>query len=159
MVWSSPSSNSTTDVYRQSSADRSTGTHFVLSPLDGRWPHIELKRQDVVMKQEIAMTPFQARAFKAYVRFQEQPMSVRSLLRANAKAHGIMFLLFVPLGLLAYAVTGWVLPAFVGTAFFVALARDIGHYRRTVLIWPALRQVLDWNEMEAMIAEFESCRA
>ncbi|XHR29546.1 MAG: hypothetical protein ACFUZC_03110 [Chthoniobacteraceae bacterium] len=53
---------------------------------------------------------------------------------------------------LVYFGTGIFGGACVGGVFAVVILRDIGYFRRTVSSWSVLREVLDWNKIEKLLA-------
>ena len=97
------------------------------------------------------MTPIQLRSLRLYLQFKDKPMSIGLLLRFGAKLYGFLFLLFAALTAFVYAVYGLVPSLFVVTAFSVMVLRDIGYYRRTVQIWPCLREVINWGKVEELV--------
>ena len=97
------------------------------------------------------MTPLQRRNFQLYVQYRGRRMTIAGLLWANRHIYLLLFLVF---GAFAAAIDFALGPSAaksVGVAFAVLVLRDIGFYRRSVMLWPALEQVLDWSLVERMI--------
>lgn len=101
------------------------------------------------------MTRLQLRNFKLYLLFRDKPMSVAGLLWANRRVYLILTAAFGALVAVMYFTVGGYEAAFMGFVFFVVMMRDIGFFRRSAAVWPALRQVLDWKKIEEMVADAE----
>ena len=96
------------------------------------------------------MTPLQGRVIESYLLFRDQPMTIAGLFRLNRSAYLRAVLAFCALGTLAEYALGTTGAACVATAFAVMLLRDFGFYRRSVAIWPVVREVLDWKKIEQL---------
>lgn len=42
-----------------------------------------------------------------------------------------------------------------GGAFAAMMLRDVGWYRQNVLAWPLTREILDWDRVDALLAEHD----
>ena len=102
------------------------------------------------------MTRYQLRILKLYARFQQQPISVLTYLRLNAKSYVVQLIAFVVLTIPVYAWYGMVSIAFMASIFAATVLRDVGHFRRAAMIWPAWQQVIDWDKVNAILAESEA---
>ena len=96
------------------------------------------------------MNPLQHRSLQLYLYFRERPMTVAALLWANRRVYLIMGLFFGGLGSFVYSQFGSEGAVLVAVAFVTVVLRDIGYWRRSVKIWPVLKQVLDWNKVEQL---------
>lgn len=61
--------------------------------------------------------------------------------------------LFAAIGALFYAIVGSLAVCFLGVSLLATLVRDIGFYRRSAAIWPLMQGVMDWNKVEALLAD------
>lgn len=96
------------------------------------------------------MTPLQRRNLEIYLRFRERPMTIFGLFWANRRIYFLLLLAFSAFSALVYFIYGRTGAAFVGVAFAVLILRDIGFYRRSVAVWPMLRDLLDWSKVEQL---------
>ena len=83
-------------------------------------------------------------------------MTIAELFGANRKIYGLVLLLFGVLGWLLYAFVTPTSAACLGLALTAVILRDIGYFRRSVMIWPTLEQVLDWNRVEQLAGGAET---
>ena len=106
------------------------------------------------------MTSIQRRNLEIYLRFREQPMTVSGLIWANRRIYYALLLpAYTAFGALVYAAYDLTGAAYVGVAFAVLILRDISFYRRSVAVWPMLREVFDWDKIEKLAASHEDSKA
>lgn len=98
------------------------------------------------------MTPLQCRNLQIYLHFREKRITVAGIFWLNRRIYVLMLALFAAAALLSYFAAGILGGAFVGVVFASCLLRDIGHFRKTVALWPVLREVLDWNKIEKLVS-------
>jgi len=101
-------------------------------------------------RKPVSMTPLQRRNLQLYLRFREHSPTVSALLWANRRNYLILLSALGGLGGFFYLAVGGVSASFFAVAFVISVLRDIGHYRRSIDIWPVLRQVLDWNKIDQL---------
>ena len=77
-------------------------------------------------------------------------MTVGGLLWANRLIYLLLLVLFGAFAVILYFALGWVAASYVAVSFAVLILRDLGYYRRSAILWPALEQVLDWNRVEEL---------
>ena len=77
-------------------------------------------------------------------------MTVGGLFWANRRTYLLMLIAFGLLGWLAYSAFGWAGASYVVVAFIIAVARDLGYFIRSARAWPVLREVIDWNKVQAL---------
>ena len=95
----------------------------------------------------MSLTRTQRRLLTIYEKYRDRPMTIGSLLWASRKVYAILLGVFGVVIAYFYFVD----LAFIGSFFVVALAatllRDFGYFRRSVAIWPVLREVIDWDRV------------
>jgi hypothetical protein len=103
-----------------------------------------------------ALTPYQRRNMKFYLRYREQRMTLFGLLWANRRMHLILLTAFAAYGLLVYFVYGGLGAAFVAVAWISAFLRDIAIYSHSAKVWPVMQKVIDWKKVEALASADDS---
>ena len=101
------------------------------------------------------MTPAQKRTLQLYLHFRDRPMTFPGMLWANRRVYLMLLFAF---GLIIVAVYQRVGPAPAGyfaVAMLVVLLRDCVFLWRTTQAWPAIRDVIDWNKLEAALNSTE----
>lgn len=98
------------------------------------------------------MTRLQLRQLQAYLKHRERPMTVAGLFWMNRRIYLLLVILFGFAAGLFYSVGGWWLAGYVLVALACTLLRDLGYYRRSARIWPVVRDVLDWQKIEGLVA-------
>ena len=96
------------------------------------------------------MTNLELRNLKIYLQFREKKMSVMSLLWANRQAHFIYFIIMLLVGVTVGFKFGSPGAWLIAAVTFAVFLRDIGYYRRSVVIWPMLQRIIDWELVESM---------
>ena len=96
------------------------------------------------------MTAMQQRYLQLCLRFRGRRMAIAGLLWASRRIYAVLLLLFSAAAGLLYILVTPAAPAYVGSALVVVILRDIGYFRRSVMLWPVLEQVLDWNHVEQL---------
>lgn len=99
------------------------------------------------------MTRLQRRNLQLYLRFRDKQMTVAQLIWCNRRIYLLLLLVFAIVAALFYAAAGTLGASFAGVALAVMVLRDIGYYRRSVAIWPALQRVLDWTKVEQLLVD------
>lgn len=79
-------------------------------------------------------------------------MTLVGLLWTNRFIYLLLLLIFGVFAVFLYFAIGPAAASYVGVAFAVLVLRDIGFYRRSVMLWTALQQVLDWTRIEQLAA-------
>jgi hypothetical protein len=102
------------------------------------------------------MTPLQSRTLRIWLKFRHRPMSIGALFWASRRTYLLMFLGFAVPGWLTCGRFGWSGVAFLLVAFVTALLRDLGYFIRSARAWPIIREALDWDKVEALLAAEEA---
>ena len=95
------------------------------------------------------------RNLQLYLRHREQRMTITGLLWANRRMYALLATAFGLFAAFLYYAVGAFAAWYIGVAFATLLARDIGFYRRSVMLWPVLEQVFDWDRIEQLAASAE----
>lgn len=98
-------------------------------------------------------TAVQQRNLRVYLQFRDRPMTVSGLFWANRRIYLLLTLFFGLATALFYRALGGIAAGFVLTAYATLILRDIGHNRRSVQVWPMVREVLDWSKVEQLAAQ------
>ena len=101
------------------------------------------------------MTPLLRRNLRLYLRHRGQRMTITSLLWANRRMYALLATAFGLFAVFLYYAIGPFAAWYIGVAFATLLARDIGFYRRSAMLWPVLEQVFDWERVEQLAASAE----
>ena len=101
----------------------------------------------------MALTKAQFDILRRYRNYRDRPPTVAGLLRHSWKVHAFLCL---TVGLGAWACQA--MRAYVGAYVVIglgigAIARDIGIFRRSVQHWPILVQILDWQQIDALLEQ------
>ena len=99
------------------------------------------------------MKAIQRRNVEIWLQFREKPMSIPGLVWANRRMYALLIGLFAAIGAFFYVLAGPLAACFLGVALLAVLVRDIGFYRRSAAIWPLMQTVMDWNKVEALLAD------
>ncbi|HEX8199076.1 MAG TPA: hypothetical protein VF590_01210 [Isosphaeraceae bacterium] len=93
------------------------------------------------------------RAYLRYLlRFRDRPPTVRGQFWANRRRYLVLLgVLALTAGIL-YLAAGPTGAGYAGVATAAALARDAGMFRRVAVVWPVTREVIDWAEVERLVA-------
>ena len=99
------------------------------------------------------LSPLQRKTLELYQNLQHSPPTVSRLLALTARNY-LRLLLVIGAGIVL--MLSLRAPAFslilVGMLIGV-LSRDLGAFRKTVRVWPALVAVLDWNRIDQLLAD------
>lgn len=106
-----------------------------------------------------ALTPYQRRSLKFYLRYREQRMTFFGLLWANRRWFLFLFTAFGALAAFVYFDYGTFGAAFVAVAFTFTVLTDIGSYRDSVRIWPVMQKVIDWKKVEELSSSNDNPKA
>ena len=98
------------------------------------------------------MTRLQLRNLQVYLQYRERPMTVVGLFWANRRIYLLLVIIFGVAAGLFYSVGGWWLAGYALVALACTLLRDLGYYRRSARIWPVVKDVLDWQKIEALVS-------
>lgn len=101
-------------------------------------------------RKDPAMTRLQLRNLQVYLQYRERPMTVAGLFWANRWIYFLSLPLFGAATALFYFAGGWRMAGYAPVAFLCILARDVGYYRRSARIWPVVKEVMDWQKVEAL---------
>jgi len=101
----------------------------------------------------MALTSIQRRNLIIYQRYRDVPMTIGGLCWASRQVYALMLILFGVAAALFYFAFGVLGAAFAGVAFVTVLLRDIGYFRRSAQTWPAIRKVIDWEKVAALVGE------
>ena len=101
------------------------------------------------------MNPIQRRNLQLYQHFRKQPMTILRLFWANRRIYLFLLIIFGAFAALVYFAFDFYGAAIVGVALVVLMLRDFAFYRISVAIWPLLREILDWNKIDELLASDE----
>jgi|GEM_PF-1871853 len=90
---------------------------------------------------------------RVYLHFRDRPMTISGLFWASRRTYLLLTLFFGLAAALFYWLLGEIAAGFMLTAYAVLILRDIGHCRRSVQVWPMVREVLDWSKVEQLAAQ------
>ena len=102
------------------------------------------------------LTPVQRAALQAYRAFRSEPPSLGGLVRRSRRAYALLFVLAGAAIALALVLALGAVAAFAAGILTGVVARDLGWFRRSVQIWPALSRVIDWARLDALLASDET---
>ena len=98
------------------------------------------------------LTPVQRTALNAYRAFRAEPPSLGRLVLRSRRAYALLLVVAGAAIALALALKLGAAAAFAAGIVVGAAARDVGWFRRTVQLWPALSRVIDWARLDALLA-------
>ena len=92
------------------------------------------------------MSKSHLRALRLFLRFRVRPPTVLGLVWINRWLYGLTAVLFAAIAWYFYSRFGEVAASYIGVAFAAIILRDIGHFRRTVALWPVYQAIIDWEK-------------
>lgn len=95
----------------------------------------------------LPLSRIQRRAFTIYQDHRDRPMTVLGLFWGNHKAYLPTFVLFGAMIPFFYFLVSPDTVPLLFAVFATTLARDYGIMRRSVQVWPALREVINWEQV------------
>jgi hypothetical protein len=79
--------------------------------------------------------------------FQHKDMSILSLLWFNRRIYLILVAIAVASVVAMNFLVGSYAAGLVAVAYATMLLRDLGHFRRSAVIWPLTRELVDWSKV------------
>ncbi|MEO7033659.1 MAG: hypothetical protein ABI548_07240 [Polyangiaceae bacterium] len=98
------------------------------------------------------LNPRNLGTLEIYLKWRGQKLSVGRLLLANLRLYVMLTCGFSALGAAYYWLLWTGAPALLATALATTLLRDIGYFYRTARAWPDLERVMNWPQIEAIVA-------
>lgn len=93
------------------------------------------------------LSRLQRRAFTIYLDYHDRPMTVPGLFWANRRGYLLTFLVFGAIIPLFYFFVSPNTATVFAAVLVTMLLRDYGVMRRSAQVWPALREVINWQQV------------
>jgi len=90
---------------------------------------------------------------RIYQLFRTESITVAGLVWANRRIYLIILSINLLTVLAISRIAGPVPGSIFGSFVMGALLRDLSFFRRTVKIWPVLKQIIDWKTVDQLIVE------
>ena len=97
------------------------------------------------------LTRIQRRNLVLFEQYRNRPATIWGLLWFSRKVYLLMSLYFGILMGGAYWMLGEYAAGAVGIGYFSMILRDIGYFRRTAMVWPVLREVIDYEKVSELL--------
>jgi hypothetical protein len=102
------------------------------------------------------LTPVQRTALQAYRAFHREPPSVGGLAWRSRRAYALLLALAGAAMALALVLELGAVATFAAGILTGAAARDLGWFRRSVQVWPALSRLIERVRLDAFLAPDEA---
>jgi hypothetical protein len=104
------------------------------------------------------LSPLQRKTLLQYKSYYEQHPTLSSLIVRAGRHYSLMFVVFLCAAILCFMIDikpiGYTMIGMLAGA----LSRDLGTFRRLVMVWPAIRQIVNWQAVDSLLSETQSER-
>ena len=98
------------------------------------------------------LTALQRTVLESYRTFLESPLTIWRMIVHSSKYNAILFIFFSLMSIISYLEVSESAGFLVAGMGAGAILRDLAHYRQRVRIWPVVKQVLDWQKIDDLLA-------
>lgn len=102
------------------------------------------------------LSPAQRTRLQLSLDFRDRPLTVWALIGANSRRYAILLATACVVTGLLYLIDRPIPAALIGAFVAGALLRDVGWFRQQIIGWPLTCAIVDWQEVERLVASDES---
>ena len=99
------------------------------------------------------LTPYQKRSLAFYLAHKDKKLTMTSMWIFNAKLYALLLIGSLAIAVILYLTVGGPVTAICVSLIVGTLARDVGTFRKSVMNWPLLNEIIDWKKAEELSAD------